>query len=79
MDDFLLIGTCVGLLLGLMHTTYLAKAVVTSGNAATAPGWLYLLNLSGWTLLLWLLMGAYVFGFWLVAVVFWLVFKAFRS
>jgi hypothetical protein len=79
MHDFLLIGTIIGLVLGLMHTLYLTRLFTTGSDSAVTPGWPSILNFCGWTLLLWLLMGAYVLGFWFVGCVFYLVFKAFRQ
>jgi len=78
MHDFILIGTVIGLMLGLMHTAYLTRVVASGSDTATTTSWLSVLNFAGWTLLLWLLMGAYVLGFWLVGFVFYLIFKAFR-
>ena len=78
MYDFVLIGTAIGLLLGLMHVAYLARIVATGSDTAATTNWIAVLSFSGWTLLLWLLLGAYVFGFWLVGCVFYLIFKAFR-
>jgi hypothetical protein len=78
MHDFLLIGTIIGLVLGLMHTVYLTRLIASGSDTTVTPGRPSILNYSGWTLLLWLLMGAYVFGFWLVGLVFYLIFKAFR-
>lgn len=78
MNDFAAVGTLVGLLLGLMHTAYLVK-LVAPGDGVAAQSWPSVLSFAAWTLLLWLLMGAYVLGFWLIGLLFWLVFKAFRS
>ena len=78
MHDFILIGTAVGLMIGLMHTAYLTRVVASGGETGTKASWISVLNFAGWTLLLWLLMGAYVVGFWLVGFAFYLIFKAFR-
>ena len=78
MHDFVMIGTVIGLLFGLMHTAYLTKVVASDGGTATTTNWITALNFACWTLLLWLFMGAYILGFWLVGFVFYLIFKAFR-
>jgi len=78
MSDFLLIGTLVGLVFSLFHAVYM-YGLVSSGANTTSPGsTISALNFSLWTCALWILMGAYLLGFWLIAVVFYIVFKAFR-
>ena len=78
MNDFLLLGTTVGLLFGLFHAVYMSRLVASGGNS-TAPGSLTTaFNFTIWTLALWLIMGGYLLAFWLIAVVFYIVFKAFR-
>jgi hypothetical protein len=52
--------------------------VASGANTATSGSKLVALNFSLWTCILWLLMGAYLLGFWLISVVFYIVFKAFR-
>jgi hypothetical protein len=53
--------------------------LVASGANTTTPGAkLSAINFSLWTCALWILMGAYLLGFWLVSFVFYIVFKAFR-
>lgn len=78
MNDFVMIGTVIGLLFGLMHTVYLTKIVASDGGTAARTNWVSALNFTCWTLLLWLLMGAYILGFWLIGLAFYLIFKAFR-
>ena len=78
MHDFILFGTAIGLVIGLMHTAYLTKVVSAGGNTTATPRWISTLNFACWAMLLWLLMGAYVVGFWLIGFVFYLIFKAFR-
>ena len=78
MQDFLIIGTAAGLIFGLMHLAYLTRLVTAENSDSTASSSLSALNFAGWTLLLWLLMGAYVLAFWLVGFVFYIIFKAFR-
>jgi len=78
MGDFLLIGTLFGLVFSLFHAVYMYGLVASGANTTTAGSKLSALNFSLWTCLLWLLMGAYLLGFWLISVVFYIVFKAFR-
>ena len=78
MQDFLIIGTAVGLVFGLMHLAYLTRLVTAANGESTASNQISALNFAGWTLLLWLIMGAYVLAFWLVGFVFYIIFKAFR-
>jgi hypothetical protein len=53
--------------------------LVASGANTTTPGAkLSAINFSLWTSALWMLMGAYLLGFWLISFVFYIVFKAFR-
>jgi hypothetical protein len=78
MADFLFVGTLVGLAIGLFHARYLSRlAVRWSGSAAPGTA-ISVISLSLWTCGLWILMGVYVLGLWLIAVVFYGVFKAFR-
>jgi hypothetical protein len=78
MGDFLLIGTLFGLVLSLFHAVYMYGLVASGANTTTSGSKLSALNFSLWTCALWLLMGAYLLGFWLISVVFYIVFKAFR-
>lgn len=78
MSDFLLIGTLFGLVVSLFHAAYMYGLVASGANTATSGSKLVALNFSLWTCILWLLMGAYLLGFWLISVVFYIVFKAFR-
>jgi len=78
MTYFLLIGMAVGLIISFFHVAYLSR-LVTSGEKSQRSGTgVSVLNFAFWTCGLWILMGAYVLGFWLIAVVFYVVFKAFR-
>ena len=79
MNDFLLIGTLIGLVVSLFHGAYLYGLVAGGADTATSGSKLAALNFSLWTCVLWLLMGAYLVGFWLISVIFYLVFKAFRE
>lgn len=78
MTDFFLVGAMVGLIIGLLHVAYLSKVVAIGTNYATSRGRLATLNFALWTCGLWILMGAYLLGFWLIAVIFYVVFKAYR-
>ncbi len=78
MSDFLLLGTLVGLVISFFHAAYMYGLVATGANTASSGGKLSAFNFSLWTCALWILMGAYLLGFWLVSFVFYIVFKAFR-
>ncbi len=68
----------MGLVIGLFHARYLSRLVVQWSSPAAPGTKVSVLSLALWTCGLWILMGAYVLGFWLIAVVFYVVFKAFR-
>ncbi len=78
MTDFFLVGALMGLIIGLLHVFYLSKVVASGTNSATPSTGLAAINLALWTCGLWILMGAYVLGLWLISVVFYVVFKANR-
>ena len=78
MSDFLLLGTLVGLVISFFHAAYMYGLVATGANTTTSGSKLSALNFSLWTCALWILMGAYLLGFWLVSFVFYIAFKAFR-
>jgi hypothetical protein len=78
MSDSLLLGTLVGLVISFFHAAYLYGLVATGANTTTSGSKLFAFNFSLWTCALWILMGAYLVGFWLVSFVFYIVFKAFR-
>ncbi len=79
MTDFLLVGMAVGLIISLFHVGYLSRLVASGKRSQTSGTGVSILNFAFWTVGLWILMGAYVLGFWLIAVVFYVVFKAFRQ
>ena len=54
------------------------RLVASGEKSATSGTGVSTLNFAFWTFGLWILMGAYVLGFWLISVVFYAVFKAFR-
>ena len=78
MSDFLLIGTLFGLVVSFFHAIYIYGLVASGVNNSTSGSKLAALNFSLWTCALWILMGAYLLGFWLISIVFYIVFKAFR-
>ena len=78
MSDILLAGTLVGLVFSLFHAAYMSRLVLSGGNSGTQGTGISALNFALWTFGLWILMGGYLLGFWLIAVVFYVVFKAFR-
>jgi hypothetical protein len=78
MSDFLLIGTLFGLVVSFFHAVYMYGLVVSGAYTTTSGSKLSAFNFSLWTCALWFLMGAYMLGFWLISVVFYIVFKAFR-
>ncbi len=79
MTDFLMIGALVGLIISLFHVAYLSRLVAAGKKSQTSGTGVSVLNFAFWTFGLWILMGAYVLGFWLIAIVFYVVFKAFRQ
>lgn len=78
MSDFLLIGTLLGLVISFFHAVYMYGLVSSDANTNISSSKFAALNFSLWTCVLWLLMGAYLLGFWLISIVFYIVFKAFR-
>jgi hypothetical protein len=78
MNDFLLLGTLVGLVISFFHAAYMYGLVATGANTTTSGSKLFAFNFSLWTCALWILMGAYLLGFWLISIVFYIVFKALR-
>jgi len=78
MSDFFLVGALIGLIISLLHAVYLSKVVAIGTNSATSSTRLATFNFALWTAGLWILMGAYVLGLWLISVVFYFVFKVIR-
>ena len=79
MNDFLLVGALIGLITGLLHAAYLSRLVASGTNSVGSSARVSALNFTLWTCGLWILMGAYVFAIWLISVIFYIVFKAFRQ
>jgi len=67
-------GTAVGVLLGLAHAAYVFR-IVTNGVSTNHPRAIYF---TVWTFALWVLFGPYVLVLWMVGVLLYLIFKAFR-
>jgi len=78
MSDFLLVGALVGLIISLFHVAYLSRLTSSGTNPKASGTRVSTLNFALWTSGLWILMGGYLLGFWLIAIVFYIVFKAFR-
>lgn len=78
MTDFLIVGALVGLIISLFHVAYLSRLVASGKKTQTSGTGVSILNIAFWTVGLWILMGAYVLGFWLISIVFYIIFKAFR-
>ena len=78
MSEFLLFGTLVGLVISFFHAMYMYGLVVSGANTVSSGSRLAAFNFALWTCALWILMGAYLLGFWLISIVFYIVFKAFR-
>ena len=78
MTDFLMIGALVGLIISLFHVAYLSRLVADGKKSQTSGTGVSVLSFAFWTFGLWILMGAYVLGFWLISIVFYVIFKAFR-
>jgi len=67
MGTFLLIGSCFGAIVGLLHGFHLF-------HRQGGPQGLY--N-AAWAVVLWTLLGAYVLAFWILGAIFMLVSQAF--
>lgn len=78
MSEFLLFGTLIGLVISFFHAVYMYGLVAGGADTTLSGSRLAAFNFSLWTCALWILMGAYLLGFWLISVVFYIVFKAFR-
>ena len=79
MSGFLVVGMLMGLIISLFHMTYLSRLVASGKRSQTSGTGVSVLTFAFWTCSLWILLGAYVLGFWLIAIVFYVVFKAFRQ
>jgi hypothetical protein len=79
MADFLWVGMLVGLIISLFHMTYLSRLLASGKESQMSGTGVSVLTFAFWTCGLWILMGAYVLGFWLISIVFYVVSKAFRQ
>jgi len=67
MDNFLLIGTALGALLGLLHGVYLFRQIAVRATADGIPGGKAQgLYYALWAFILWILFGSYVLAFWIL-------------
>ena len=81
MTEVLWMGTLLGALFGLFHGVYIYRLILaegTAGEAATAGRRGKALYYGVWTLGLWVLAGGYLLFFFLLGLLFYLPFKAFR-
>ncbi len=66
MDNFLLIGSALGALLGLLHGVYLFRLIAVRAPADGIPGGkVQGLYYALWAFILWILFGSYVLAFWI--------------
>ncbi len=66
MDYFLLIGSALGALLGLLHAVYLFRQIAVRAPADGTPGGKAQgLYYAVWAFVLWILFGSYVLAFWI--------------
>ena len=79
MGAFFTIGALVGLVIGLLHAVYLYALITSDACSTGSNSRLAALNFFLWTCILWVLMGTYMLGFWLISIIFYLPFKAFRQ
>ena len=67
MDNFLLIGTALGALLGLLHGVYLFRRIAARRPTGGIPnGKTQGLYYALWAFVLWILFGSYVLAFWIL-------------
>ncbi len=71
-------GSVLGVLLGLAHATYVFNIVANGVSPGGSPNYKSAVYFAIWTFGLWVLLGTYVLVLWVVGVVLYLVFKAFR-
>ena len=72
------VGTIVGVVLGVAHAVYVYRVVAHGVPALPQPDQIRGIYYAFWTVLLWTLLGSYVFILWLVGTAMYLMFKAFR-
>ena len=71
-------GSVVGVLLGLAHAAYVYRVVAYGVSAGAEPNHVHGFYFALWTFGLWLLFGSYVLILWLIGVLLYTIFKAFR-
>jgi hypothetical protein len=71
-------GTAVGALLGLAHAAYVFRTVTNGVTSDVSTNHLRAIYFAVWTFGLWVLFGPYVLVLWMVGVLLYLIFKAFR-
>lgn len=69
MSDFLLLGSALGGVLGVLHGASIYRKIADRDSTGMAPsGPISGLYYALWTLVLWTLFGAYVLAFWILGV-----------
>ena len=71
-------GSAVGALLGMAHAAYVFRITANEFAEDTGPNYARGFYYALWTIGLWILCGSYVLVLWLVSIVLYGVFKAFR-
>jgi hypothetical protein len=67
MDNFLLMGSALGALLGLLHGVILFRQIAVRARADGIPGGkAQALYYALWAFVLWILFGSYVLAFWIL-------------
>ena len=78
MTTLLWTGTIVGALFGLLHAVYVYRLIAAEAPADAPAHNGRALYYAAWTLGLWMLFGSYVLALWIIGIVLYLFFKAFR-
>ena len=71
-------GSAVGVLLGLAHAAYVYRVVAHGVPVGAEPNHARGIYFALWTFGLWLLFSSYVLILWLIGVLLYTIFKAFR-
>ena len=71
-------GSLVGVLLGLAHAAYVYRVAAQAVPVGAEPNHTRGLYFALWTFGLWLVFGSYVLILWLIGVLLYTIFKAFR-
>ena len=76
MGNFLLIGTALGALLGMLHGVYLFRRIAARRPTGGIPsGKTQGLYYALWAFVLWILFGSYVLAFWVLGVLAYPIFR----